>query len=289
MTSDVFSITLLGTGTPLPNQDRASASTLISAGDQKIIIDTGRGFLNNLAQNGYIDAPTVMYTHYHSDHFAELGEFLVTRTIWGANAPLEIIGPVGAAKIVDSMEALYSLDNKYRKYHHTDKWHEEGMRAEVVEAAPGVVYDRGGLKATMFEVDHLPVEPAVGYRFDYMGKSIVISGDTKKVPQMIEMAKGCDILVHEALNRQLVEMSIAILRENNPRMAEMSVEMMDYHTSTLEAAEIAREAEVGRLVLTHLVPGVPPREEQEQAFIADMQDIFSGPILVGRDNMVITA
>ena len=192
-----------------------------------------------------------------------------------------------AAKIAENMQALYGLDNRYRKDHHTDKWHEEGMRIEVVEAACGVVYDRGGLKVVMFEVDHLPVEPAVGYRFVFMGKSIVISGDTKEVPQMVEMSKGCDVLVHEALNRPMVEASQAFFREANPRMAEMSIEMMDYHTSTLEVAQIAREAGVGRLVLTHLVPQIPPQEEQEQDFIAGMEDIFSGPIIVGRDNMVI--
>jgi ribonuclease Z len=178
-------------------------------------------------------------------------------------------------------------DNAYRQAHHGDKWFSGGMRAHVIEALPGLVYEESGVRVTMFEVDHRPVEPAMGFRFDYAGLSVVISGDTKKVPQMVELAGNCDLLIHEAVNRDLVLMALAGLKKGNPRLAAMSEEMMEYHTSTLEVAEIARDANVGKLVLTHLVPSIPPRDDADQLFIRGMNEIYHGPIIVGRDQMEI--
>jgi ribonuclease Z len=178
------------------------------------------------------------------------------------------------------------LDNAYRKAHHKDNWYEASVQVHVQEFQPGVVYDDGDIKIRMFEVDHSPARPAVGYRIDYHGRSIVVSGDTKKVPQMVEMTKGCDILVHEALNLQLVKISEARLRDN-PRMLAMTKDMVVYHTTTMEVAQIARDTGVRKLVLTHLVPSIPVNSEAEQMFIQGMSDIYKGPLLVGRDGMVI--
>jgi ribonuclease Z len=279
-------VVLLGTGTPVPNLDRACAATLVLAGTKGFLIDSGRGVVNALvrAENPNIDA--VLFTHYHSDHFGEIGELLVTRAIGGAEKPLKIIGPAGAKKTVNAILDAYSLDNTYRKAHHKEKW--PGMPVDIQESSSGTVYDDGEVKITMFTVDHSPVDPAVAYRIDYKGRSVVVSGDTKKVARMVEMAKGCDILVHEAANRQLVQMTITRLRsQNNQRAAVMSEEMMEYHTSTTELAEIARDAGVGKLVLTHLVPSIPVADQADQMFIQGMSDIYRGPIIVGRDGMAI--
>jgi ribonuclease Z len=279
-------VILLGTGTPVPNLDRACAATLVIAGTKGFLIDSGRGVVNALvrAENPNIDA--VLFTHYHSDHFGEIGELLVTRAIGGAEKPLKIVGPTGAKKTINAMLEAYSLDNAYRKAHHKEKW--PGMSVDIQESSSGNVYDDGEVKITMFTVDHSPVAPAVAYRIDYNGKSVVISGDTKKVAKMVEMAKGCDILVHEAANNQLVQMGIARLRsQKNTRAAVMSEEMMEYHTSTTEVAEIARDAQVKKLVLTHLVPSIPVADQADQMFIQGMSEIYKGPIIVGRDGMVI--
>jgi ribonuclease Z len=279
-------VVLLGTGTPVPNLDRACAATLVIAGTKGFLIDSGRGVVNALvrAENPNIDA--VLFTHYHSDHFGEIGDLLVTRAIGGTEKPLKIIGPSGAKKTINAMLDAYSLDNTYRKAHHKEKW--PGMAVDIQESSSGNVYDDGEVKITMFTVDHSPVDPAVAYRIEYKGRSVVVSGDTKKVAKMVEMAKGCDILVHEAVNNQLVQMSIARLRaQNNTRAAVMSEEMMEYHTPTTEVAKIARDAQVGKLVLTHLVPSIPVADQADQMFIQGMSDIFKGPIIVGRDGMVI--
>ncbi|MBW1801704.1 MAG: MBL fold metallo-hydrolase [Deltaproteobacteria bacterium] len=279
-------VILLGTGTPIPNPQRACASTLVVAGDKTFLIDTGRGFLNNLLGAGFRGVSAVLFTHYHSDHFGEFGELMAMRGIFGADRPLEVIGPKGAGKIVKGFKDAYSLDNVYRKAHHKDKWHDASYQAEVREVEPGLVYDDGDVKIRMFEVDHSPVEPAVAYRIDFRGRSVVVSGDTVRVPQMVEMAKGCDILVHEALNTRLVELSRSRIK-NNPRLLAMNREMTEYHTTTIEVAEIARDAGVGKLVLTHLVPSIPASDQAEQLFVQGMSDIYKGPILVGRDGMVI--
>jgi ribonuclease Z len=210
---------------------------------------------------------------------------MVTRAIGGASTKLPVIGPDGAKKVVNGIMDAYDMDSDYRIGHHGEKYSRDGVTADVTEASPGVVYDQGGLKITMFEVDHRPVTPAVGYRFDYKGQSVVVSGDTVKVPKMIEMARGCDILVHEAVNTRIIELAQRYLDE---RMYKMSMEMLEYHTPTEEVAEIAREAGAKKLVLTHMVPS-PMNHAMAQLFIRGMMKIFRKPIRVGQDLMEVKA
>ena len=283
-----FSCTLLGTGTPMVNPARACASTLVTAGDRAFLIDTGRGFYNNLAASGRQDIDLVLFTHFHSDHIAEFGELLVARAIAGATQPLPVIGPAGANQVVAGLSAAYALDGRYRHDHHGDKYSPAGASAEVRESAPGVVFDQDGMIITMFEVDHSPVSPAMGYRFDYQGWSIVISGDTIMVPAMIEQATGADILVHDTMNKDMVNMGMASIKESNPRMAAMGEEMMEYHADRMEVARIAQEAGVKKLVLTHLVPSIPPNETMEKLFTQGMSDVYTGEIIAGRDGMTVT-
>jgi len=285
-TEPAIKVVLLGTGTPVPNPERACASTLVKAGDKIFIIDTGRGFLNNLAKTGFMDVSAVLFTHYHSDHFGEFGELVVIRGIAGADKPLKVIGPKGARKVVKGILDAYSLDYDYRKAHHKEKWHDASFEVDIQEADSGVVYDEEGIRIRMFNVDHSPIEPAVGYRIDYQGRSVVVSGDTIKVPEMIEMAENCDILVHDTLNMQMVKINESRL-QGNPRFLAMNREMAEYHATTINVAEIARDAGVEKLVLTHLVPSIPNDEKVEEAFIQGMRDIFQGPIIVGRDGMII--
>lgn len=284
---DGLLVILLGTGMPVPNPDRACAATLVLAGDRAVLVDTGRGCLNRLAQAGFPDVSMILYTHFHSDHFGELGELMVNRTIGGAVAPMPVFGPPGAREVVSRLLSAYEKDSAYRKAHHGEKWHEAGMKADVHECEPGVIYDEGGLKITMFKVDHEPAIPAVGYRFDFRGHSIVVSGDTKPIPAMAEAARGCDILVHEALDAATVQGGVQMIKARDPRRAEMMDEMMRYHSPTLDVARIASQAGVKKLVLTHLVPSIAPSEAAEHNFIRGMAELFHGQIIVGRDLMEI--
>ncbi|HUT52685.1 MAG TPA: MBL fold metallo-hydrolase [bacterium] len=286
-----LSVVLLGTGTPIPNPDRACAATLVIAGDKTFLVDTGRGFLTRLVGAGLNNVSMVLFTHFHSDHFGEFGELMVNRGIAGVAQPMPVIGPAGVKEVIGSLLSAYALDNKYRKAHHGDKWSESAMRAEIAEKTPGVVSEADGVKITMFEVEHPPVVPAMGYRFDYKGQSVVVSGDTKKCAKMVEMAQGADVLVHEAANRKMTELAIKNMRANagpaNQRMAAMAEEMLTYHTMTDEVAQIARDAGVKKLVLTHLAPSLPENAAMERIFVLGMSGIYKGDIIVGRDGMEI--
>jgi len=282
-----MTVVLLGTGIPLPNPARGTAATLVLAGKQAVLVDTGRNSVICLTGTGRDDVSLLVYTHYHSDHIAELGEILVNRAIAGATAPLPVIGPVGLKQVVDGFRAAYALEDSYRVAHHRENWSSAGASAAATEAQPGVVWEQDGLKVTMFDVDHAPVVPAVGYRFDYNGKSVVVSGDTKKTPSVIEMSRGVDLLVHEAVDRATIEQAMPMLERAAPRRAAMTRDMMSHHTTTLEAAEIARDAGVKKLAITHLVPSIPPTDQAEANFVRGMAEIYQGPIVVGRDGMVI--
>lgn len=281
-------VVLLGTGIPIPNPERATASTLVVAGDRTFMVDTGRGSFMRLVQAGYNQITGALFTHFHSDHIADFGEIMVGRTIAGAKAPLPVLGPAGTGEVVAGFLDAYALDTGYRVAHHGDHFPRDGMKADVREYEPGVIYDEDGLRITMFEVDHDPIKPAVGYRFDWNGSSVVISGDTKKSANLIEAARGCDILVHEAMNELPLNAIRRGMQRNNPRTAAMLGDAMEHHTPTLEVAEVAKEVGAGKLVLTHLFPSIAPNERNESAFIRGMSEIYDGPILVGRDLMRVT-
>lgn len=283
-----LSVILLGTGTPIPNLGRACASTMVIAGDRTIMIDSGRYSSIRMTQAGVLNPDMLLYTHFHSDHITDFGEVMINRfAMCGADKPLPVIGPPGVKDMVGALMSAYAPDKQYRIDHHGWAVSEEGYEVDIRESEPGVVYDEAGLEITMFEVDHRPVVPAVAYRFDYKGQSVVVSGDTKKVPQMAEMSEGCDILVHEAMNENLLARGRGAANTNE-RTKKMSIDILDYHTMTDEVAEIARDAGVKKLVLTHMVPS-PMNRAMEAMFIRGMRKIYKGPIEVGRDLMEIKA
>lgn len=283
-----FYVVLLGTGIPLPNIERGTAATLVVAGKRTVLVDTGRQCMENLVAAGFQDASIVLFTHFHSDHFAGFGEYLVNRGVAGMSTPQRVLGPAGTKGLVDDFLKLYARDTEYRSAHHGKNWPADAMKADVKECTPGVILDEDGLKITMFDVDHAPIVPAMGYRIDYAGKSIVISGDTKPTPKMTEMAKDCDVLVHEAMNVRMLTAVRNGLRTADPRRGQMLEDLMNYHSGTLEVAAIARDAKVKKLVLTHLVPSIAPNDGAERGFVQGMGEIYSGPIIVGRDRMTVT-
>ena len=162
------------------------------------------------------------------------------------------------------------------------------MNPTVTEHEPGVVLDEDGLTVTMFPVCHEPIEPAVGYRFEYRDRIVVISGDTRVCPEYAAGAEGADLLVSEAENAAMFNPGLALARAaGNTRQLEMIQEGMEYHAETLALARMAQEAGVKKLALTHLFPSIPPTDAAEAAFIQGMSDYFDGPIIVGRDGMEV--
>ena len=279
---------LLGTGIPLPNPERAAASTLIVVDGKTFMVDTGWNSLVRLTQAGYQQPDVVLYTHFHSDHYDGLGHVFMNRGVAGADQPLSVISPMGGKAVVDAVIASVTIDVGYRKAHHGDKWSDNAVAADVKEFDEGTVYEAEGLKIVMFPVNHHPIEPAVGYRFEYGGKSIVVSGDTVKCDSLITAAKGCDILIHEAMDDRMLKGVLPGLKKTDPRRGEMLAELIDYHTPTLDVAAVARDAGVKKLVLTHLVPSIAPIDAAEKNFVRGMAEIYSGPIAIGRDLMTFT-
>ena len=293
---DGLHLLLCGTGSPLPNPDRAGPCQVVVAGDQAYVVDIGEGGARNLQLMGFDIASVdgVLLTHFHSDHIDGLGPLALNYWTQGtATAPMPVHGPQGIEAVIEGFNAFYATDMTYRVAHHGEAIvpSSGGGAAAVPFAigdAPVVVLERGGLTITAFRVDHDPVRPAVGYRFDYRGRSVVISGDAARSPMLERAARGADILVHDALQPKLVgKMTEALDRRGNANTAQITRDILDYHASPEDAAKSARAAGVKQLVLSHLVPPLPARFIYP-AFLGDAPALFDGEITVGEDGMVFS-
>jgi len=294
---DGLHVVLCGAGSPLPDPQRSGPCVAVIAGQQIVVVDAGSGGSRNLSfmrlPQGRIEA--IFLTHFHSDHIDGLGELLLQRWVGGARtSPTPLYGPPGVEDVAAGFNLAYRQDHEYRVAHHGEKT--VPSKGAGAEARPfvlptggigSVVYDEGGLEVTAFEVDHAPVSPAVGYRFDYKGRSVVISGDTVESENLERQAKGVDLLVHEALSPELVgvltEGARSAGREN---LVKITSDILDYHASPVAAAEIARDASVDHLLYYHIVPPLllPPMEE---IFLEGVTEVYEGPVTVGKDGTAI--
>ncbi len=288
---DGLHVALCGTGSPLPDRDRAGACTLVIAGDRMFVVDAGEGGARNIALMGLPNARirALFLTHFHSDHIDGLGPMMLLRWTAGGNtAPLPVYGPEGVEAVVGGFNAAYAADNRYRTAHHgaliTPPAAAGGTAFPfAMPEGPMLVYQADGLKVTAFPVDHRPVQPAIGYRFDYKGRSVVISGDTAPSASLEAAAKGADLLLHEALQPEMVEiLSRQLDTAGRVMTGQIMHDILDYHASPAQAAESAHRAGVKMLVLTHIVPPLPSRALYP-AFLGGAPGHFSGSLVVGED------
>ena len=293
---DGLHVGLCGTGSPMPNPERAGPCNVVIAGDQIFLVDIGEGGNRVLNLMGINPAKLdgLLLTHFHSDHIDGLGPLMLFHWTRGATtAPLSVHGPAGVETIIDGFNAAYATDDTYRIAHHGE---------EVVPRSGGgaiaipfemissreVVLQENGLTITAFTVDHAPIDPAVGYRFDYKGRAVCISGDTSKSANLESVCEGVDVIVHDSLQPAMVEeMRIALEERENPLAAKIMFDIQDYHASPEEAAESAQIAGAKMLVLSHLVPPLPA-EYLYPAFLGDADNRFDGPIVVGEDGMLFS-
>jgi ribonuclease Z len=289
---------LAGSGAPFPHHNRVGPCIVVKAGDHLYIVDAGEGSARNIAlmgfQMGKIDA--ILLTHFHSDHIADLGEIMLQRWARGSNAkPVDVIGPMGVETVVEGFDRAYSLDAGYRVAHHgsaTVPPSGAGGTARpfslsAEEDASVVVIDDGGVRVTAFKVNHAPVSPAVGYRFDYKGRSLVISGDTVPCRSLEKQSQGVGVLFHEALQPSMIKM----IRDQaglspSPSTAKIMADIPSYHTSPEDAAKIARGAGVKHLVLYHILPPTPA--VLKGMFLGDSSKYYPGPITIGEDGMLFS-
>jgi ribonuclease Z len=285
-----------GTGSPLPDPDRAGPCLAIIAGKRLIIVDAGEGAARNLALMGLPAAriERVLLTHFHSDHIDGLGPIGLQRWVQAnASQPLILQGPVGVGEVAAGFNAAYRIDSGYRTGHHgaavaPPSGFGFSPRAFALPAGPGVILNEGGLKITAVAVDHAPVERAVAYRFDYQGRCITVSGDTAQSTALAALAEECDLLVHEALQPRLTRvLGAAADKAGNAGLAKIMADIEDYHTAPELAAETAAKAGVKALALTHIVP--PLRlPGLEAAFLGDAPDRFDGKLWIASDREIVS-
>ena len=290
---------LAGTAGPFPDIKRAGPCIVVLAGDHVYIVDAGQGAARNIALMGFLmgKVDAVLLTHFHSDHIADLGEIMMQRWVGGSNAkPIDVIGPTGVETVVEGFNRAYSLDDGYRVAHHgaaTVPPSGAGGTARpfslsAEDDASVIVVDDGGLKVTAFKVNHAPVSPAVGYRFDYKGRSLVISGDTIPCESLTKQSQGADILFQAALQPSMVKLIHDQAGLSSiPSLAKITADIPSYHSSPEGAAKTASDAGVKQLVLYHITPPIP-NPLLNNMYLGDAGKYYKGPITIGEDGMLFS-
>lgn len=269
-------VTLLGTGNPRPVLSRFGPSTLVEAGKQKLIFDCGRGVAMRIYQLGipFDDITGLFLTHLHSDHTVGIPDLWLTGWVMGRDKPLPVWGPAGTKSMMMYLEKAYAFDIHIRRDVDT-KLPGAGAEVNAHDIQQGVVYDRDGVKVTAFLVDHGEIKPAYGYRVDYAGHSVTMSGDTRPNDNLVKFAKGTDVLIHEVIDVDDYENSGSL------DTSEQTKKIIGHHTTAEQAGVIFSRVKPKLAVYSHIVPPDVPN------VIPHTRKTYSGALVVGEDLMTI--
>lgn len=259
---DAIVVITVGTATPLPGK-RAQTGTAVFVNGKFFMFDVGAGVVQK-SENFRLPLRQlngVFLTHYHSDHIMDLPNIISRSWVMGRKNDLHVYGPDGLKSLVKATTDFLQIENQYRVDHHgpkvmdTTKANAIPHEFHVAQNASKVVYKQDGVTITAFDVNHEPIEPAVGFLIEYKGKKVVISGDTKKNALLEKMAQNCDLLVHEVLLMPFQKMLSKELEDAGMnRNAGIIHDIQEYHIGAREVAALAQRAKVKKLVLNHLGP-----------------------------------
>ena len=268
-------VTLLGTASgPRVHVDKAGISTLVEAGGERLLFDAGRGFMHNFVKAGFaMNAVTKLFiTHLHSDHVLDIPDLLLMP--WSAaperKVPLEVWGPEGTTDMMRHLQEAFAFDIRMRR-DVDESFSPDGIRVVAHDIRDGKVFEQSGVTVTAFPVSHGLVKPSYGYRIDYAGRSVVISGDTSPVDSLVAASKGVDVLIHEAIDDEVLR---ALVPNNERRAA-----IVSRHTTGEQAAEVFKKVSPRLAVFSHS-PGTA-------AIVEQARRSYRGRVEMGEDLMVI--
>ena len=277
---DSLTAVVCGSRSPINDPNRAEACILVQAGDQIFIFDTGNGSAQNLHNWNmpWNRLEGIFYTHLHSDHISDIADFHQGTWINGQRSSKQkVFGPEGVQLLTDGIELAYTKDYFFRNEHHGDiiaPLNTVGFDTHTVNLNNPVLIDDEDLKITAYSVSHDPVDPALGYRIDYKGRSISISGDTIYDQNLVNNSKDVDVLFHESMSLEILDLINANAKATGNMVAEIvTVDILDYHTPILEVVKAAKEANVRHLVFYHHLPA-PRNQIMEDVMYRGVDEIM---------------
>ena len=290
---DALSAAVCGSRSPLPSLGRAETCILVAAGEDLFVVDIGDGSNQNL-RNWNIDfrnIEAVLITHLHSDHIADLPGLHQNAWVVGERtSKLKVFGPEGVDQLTQGIEMAYARDYVFRNEHHGNAiapLEYAGFDTSVIDLNNPVLFDNGELKITAFKVVHEPIDPALGFKFEYKGRSLVITGDTSYTQSVIDNSMNVDVLFHEAQANHMLAVIENLQRSlGMDLLATVLDDITTYHTTLIEAAEVANKANVKKLVFYHLTPA-PRNYIQEIMFVRGVDEVRKEWTLVDDGTLII--
>ncbi|MCR9104136.1 MAG: MBL fold metallo-hydrolase [Gammaproteobacteria bacterium] len=285
-----ITVVTCGTGSPFPSE-RAQSCLAVFVNGKFLLFDAGDRAQNSIENLNLpvTDIESIFLTHFHSDHIADLGEVISRSWILGRTRPIEIYGGPEVEQVVNGFNLVYSADEAYRIAHHGEGVFPEPLAAAAVPIErPGpegkVVYESDGVRVLAYSVDHSPIGTALGYRVEYAGKAVAVSGDTVDTPGLRALAANADVFVSEVMNKSAVEdMECAFGRITDVRLEKIFADIRSYHIDLPELARLANDADVTTLVITHLVPTPLNAAQGDVFFTQPASTIFGGTLVLAED------
>ena len=280
-----LTVVLIGTAAgPTAQPQRLGISTLVRAGSQTLLFDCGRALTTGLARLAIAPSALtrVFLTHLHSDHAVSLPELYLFAWAQGRVVPLQVRGPEGTRAMVDHLQQAFAFDIHMRR-DVDEKFSADGIRAAGTDLREGVVYQADGVTVTAFVVDHGPVAPAFGYRVDYRGRSVVLSGDTKPSDNLVKFARGADVVIHE-LGRWKQDPVLAGPADDVvPGLGQTRRQLRtiaEHHTDGVEAGQVFARVQPKLAVFSHY-------NANPAATLPLVRQHYAGAVEFGEDLMTI--